>query len=388
MLPYIVAGLTVTLLAASAAWFWKQCFGNPDPAGFRPPLDRMPPDRPADARSATDGAPRDRPTDTPPTGDGPPAADARSATDGAPQDRPADTPPTGDGSPPADARSATDETPPDRPADTPPTGDGAPRDRPADTPPTGDAPPRSNAPPAPGDGAPMANVPPAGDGPPPADTSSAGDGASQDRPDAPLSDDEVPRDRLADAPVSGDGPLPSDAPAPGDETPDEATGPVARLGVRWSWRRHRPSGLQFLRVTVANAGPNAAAVTRIRLRTSPELADRAAPPAGLLEASDDAAAFFGPDAESTRLPRTIEPGAGTEAYFPCRDVADWLYGVAEGDNLDRNECQLAPECVDDAGVTHAAKRKVSYETWLTHGHGPSLQEYLDGRDSQSGDGPD
>ena len=180
---------------------------------------------------------------------------------------------------------------------------------------------------------------------------------------------------------------PHDDPPPGEGTPDDAT-PAARLGVRWSWRRHRPSGLQFLRVTVTNAGPNAATVTRIRLGTSGELADHADPPAALLEASDEAAALFGPDAEGARLPRTLDPGAGADAYFPCRDVADWLYGVAEGDNLDRSECHLTPECVDEAGVVHPARRPVNYETWLTHGHGPSLQEHLDGRDPQPGDDPD
>ena len=371
MLAYIVAGLTVTLLATSAAWFWKQCFGNPDPAGFRPPPDGMPPDRAADARSAPDGAPRDRLTDASSSGDGLPTADTPLSGDGTPRDRLADASPPGDGAPTADARASTDGAPRDRPGDASPSDDGASRDRLADAPVSGDGLLPADTPT--GDGAPT-NVPPDGDGLPTANASSSGG--------------EVPQNRPGDAPPAGDGTPTANVPPDGDGTPDEATGPAARLGVRWSWRRHRPSGLQFLRVTVANSGPNAAAVTRIRLRTSPELADRAAPPAGLLEASDDAAAFFGPDAESARLPRTIEPGAGTEAYFPCRDVADWLYGVAEGDNLDRNECQLAPECVDDAGVTHAAKRKVSYETWLTHGHGPSLQEYLDERDSQSADGPD
>lgn len=180
---------------------------------------------------------------------------------------------------------------------------------------------------------------------------------------------------------------PLDDPPDGEGTPDDTTAPVARLGVRWSWRRHRPSGLQFLRVTVTNAGPNAAAVTRIRLGTSAELADHADPPATLLEAFDRAAALFGPDADGARLPRTLGPGAGTDAYFPCRDVADWLYGVAEGANLDRSECHLTPECVDEAGAVHPARRPVNYETWLTHGHGPSLQEHLDGRDPQPGDDP-
>lgn len=274
MSAYIVAGLTATLLATAAARFWKRCFGNPDPAGFQPPLDGALRDRSADARSSSDGATKGVPTS--------------------------------------------------------------------------------------GNGTPHGNGPPAGDAMPSADVRSSPDATPQ--------------------------PPPVDAPAAGEGTPDDAT-PAARLGVRWSWRRHRPSGLQFLRVTVTNAGPNAAAVTRIRLGTSAELADHADPPATLLEASDRAAALFGPDAEGARLPRPLDPGAGADAYFPCRDVADWLYGVAEGDNLDRSECHLTPECVDEAGVVHPARRPVNYETWLTHGHGPSLQEHLDGRDPQSGDDP-
>jgi hypothetical protein len=173
---------------------------------------------------------------------------------------------------------------------------------------------------------------------------------------------------------------------PLDGTPqrqEETAAPAAPLGVRWSWRRHRLSGLQFLRVTVANAGPNAATLTRIRLRMSAELAHHD-PPADLLDASDYAVELFGPeDPEGAPLPRTLEPGGSTEAYFPCRDVADWLYGVAESENLDRNECHLTPECVDDTGVIHPARRKVDYERWLKHGHGPSLEQYADGRDPQS-----
>ena len=153
--------------------------------------------------------------------------------------------------------------------------------------------------------------------------------------------------------------------------------------MRWSWRRHRVSGLQFLRVTVANPGPNPVTLTRIRLTMGDELARHADPPADLLEACAYAVELFGPAPEGAPLPRTVQPGAGAEAYFPGRDVADWLYGVAERDNIDRNECQLTPECVDDAGVGHPAKRKVDYERWLSHGHGPSLEQYAEGRDPQS-----
>ena len=153
---------------------------------------------------------------------------------------------------------------------------------------------------------------------------------------------------------------------------EETAPPAGPLGVRWSWRHHRPSGLRFLRVTVANGGPGPVTVTRVRLRTSDELAGRGNPPGGLLGATDYAAELF---PEAAPLPRTLEPGNGIEAYFPCRDVADWLYGVAEGANLDRNECHLTPECVDGDGNSHPARRKVDYEKWLKHGQGPSLRQH-------------
>ena len=220
------------------------------------------------------------------------------------------------------------------------------------------------------------------------------DGTPQDEPArGGTSIDETPQDEPAETPPPLDTTLqdePAETPPPLDETPQarEAAAPAATLGVRWSWRRHRLSGLQFLRVTVANAGPNTATATRIRLKMGDELARHADPPAGLLEASAYAVELFGPDPETAPLPRTLEPGASTEAYFPGRDVADWLYGVAEGDNLDRSECHLTPECVDDAGVGHPARRKVDYERWLSHGHGPSLQQYADGRDPRSAGGAD
>ena len=180
---------------------------------------------------------------------------------------------------------------------------------------------------------------------------------------------------------------PAGARLPPGATPEAQEGtaaPAAALGVRWSWRSHRQSGLQFLRVTVANAGPNPVAVTHVRLRKSDELARHADPPADLMEASDYAVELFGQDPGGTPLPRTLGPGGSTEAYFPGRDVADWLYGVAENHNLDRNECHLTPECVDGAGASHPARRRVDYERWLKHGHGPSLREHADRRDPPSG----
>ena len=164
--------------------------------------------------------------------------------------------------------------------------------------------------------------------------------------------------------------------------------PAASLGVRWSWRSHRQSGLEFLRVTVTNAGPNPVTVTRVRLRTSDELARHTGPPAGLMDASDQAVELLGQDAGGAPLPRTLDAGDSTEAYFPCRDVADWLYGIAESHNLDRNECHLTPECVDGAGGSHPARRKVDYERWLKHGHGPSLREHADRQDPPSDGGGD
>ena len=157
--------------------------------------------------------------------------------------------------------------------------------------------------------------------------------------------------------------------------------------MRWSWRSHRQSGLEFLRVTVTNPGPDSLTVTGVRLRTSDELAPHGDPPAGLLDASERAVELFEQDPAAPPLPRTLEPDASADAYFPCRDVADWLYGVAESHNLDRNECHLTPECVDGAGDSHPARRKVDYERWLRHGNGPSLREHADGQAPPS-DGDD
>ena len=282
---------------------------------------------------------------------------------------------------PAGGGTPLDETPQDEPAGGGTPLDGTPQDEPA------------------GGGAPLDGTPqdePAGGGASldetPQDEPAGGgtslDGTPQDGPaGGGASLDETPQDEPAETPPPLDTTLqnePAETPPPLDGTPQarEAAAPAATLGVRWSWRRHR-SGLQFLRVTVANPGPNAATLTRIRLRTSAELADRADPPPDLLEASDYAVELFGPAPEAVPLPRTVEPGASAEAYFPCRDVADWLYGVAENDNIDRNECHLTPECVDATGVSHHARQKVGYERWLQHGHGPSLREYAEERDPQS-----
>ena len=178
-------------------------------------------------------------------------------------------------------------------------------------------------------------------------------------------------------------------PAP-DSTDGAPTAPAktdvapAPAGIRWTWRTHRQSGLEFLRVTVTNPGPNPLTVTGIGLRTSDELARHADPPADLLGASEQAVELFGQDSGAAPLPHTLEPEGAVDAYFPCRDVADWLYGVAESHNLDRNECHLTPECIDGAGDISLARRKVDYERWLRHGHGPALREHADGRDSPSG----
>ena len=169
------------------------------------------------------------------------------------------------------------------------------------------------------------------------------------------------------------------APGKTDVTP-------APTGIRWSWRTHRQSGLEFLRVTVTNPGPNPLTVTGIGLRTSDELARHADPPADLLGASEQAVEMFGQDSGAAPLPHTLEPDASVDAYFPCRDVADWLYGVAESHNLDRNECHLTPECIDGAGDISLARRKVDYERWLRHGHGPSLGEHLAREDGPAGGG--
>ena len=249
-----------------------------------------------------------------------------------------------------------------------------------------------DAPPAPDstlDGAPPAPAPPLEPTPPASDPtfddalSTPDADGSAPAPDSPVEDTPPGSDSLLDAtPPASDSPL-DDAPPP----PGKTAAPAAPPAVRWSWRSHRQSGLEFLRVTVTNPGPNPLTVTAVRLRAGDELARHGDPPAGLLDASDRAVELFGQDAGAATLPRTLEPEGGVDAYFPCRDVADWLYGVAESHNLDRNECHLTPECVDDAGDSHLARRKIDYERWLRHGNGPSLREHADGQGSPS-DGDD
>ncbi len=181
-------------------------------------------------------------------------------------------------------------------------------------------------------------------------------------------------------------PASDSAPDGAPTTPAKTDVAPAPAGIRWSWRTHRQSGLEFLRVTVTNPGPNPLTVTGIGLRTSDELARHADPPADLLGASEQAVEIFGQDSGAAPLPHTLEPDGTVDAYFPCRDVADWLYGVAESHNLDRNECHLTPECIDGAGDIQLARRKVDYERWLRHGHGPSLREHLERDDPASDDG--
>ena len=198
-----------------------------------------------------------------------------------------------------------------------------------------------------------------------------------------------PLDDMPPAPVAtvdGTPPAPDSPPDGAPTAPEETDVTPAPPGVRWSWRTHRQSGLEFLRVTVTNPGPNPLTVTGIGLRTSDELARHADPPAALLGASEQAVEMFGQDSGAAPLPRTLEPDGSVDAYFPCRDVADWLYGVAESHNLDRNECHLTPECIDSAGGIQLARRKVDYERWLRHGHGPSLGEHLTESDAPSGGG--
>ena len=267
---------------------------------------------------------------------------------------------------------------PDRPEARPPLDD-APEDREGPAAPA--APPDANA------------TPPAPDSP--VEDTPAADSLFDDTPPAaePRVDDAPP---VQDAPVVGTPPAPEPDDAPpavesrvddAPPAPAETDVPAAPPAVRWSWRSHRQSGLEFLRVTVTNPGPNPLTVTAVRLRTSDELAPHDDPPAGLLDASDQAVELFGPDPGAAPLPRTLEPEASADAYFPCRDVADWLYGVAESHNLDRNECHLTPECVDGDGDSHPARRKIDYERWLRHGNGPSLREHADGQDPPS-DGDD
>ena len=215
------------------------------------------------------------------------------------------------------------------------------------------------------------NTPPAPD-PPEDDTPPAPDSPEDDTPPAPDSTLDSPGDAT---PPTPDPPLDDAPPAPAET--DVAPAPP---GVRWSWRTHRQSGLEFLRVTVTNPGPNPLTVAGIALKTSDELARHADPPADLLVASDQAADLFGQDSGTAPLPRTLQPDGSVDAYFPCRDVADWLYDVAESHNIDRNECHLTPECIDSAGGIHPARRKIDYERWLRHGNGPSLREQADRRD--------
>ena len=211
-------------------------------------------------------------------------------------------------------------------------------------------------------------------------------------PPAPESDLTPPApdstlDGTPPAPESDLTPPASDSAADGAPTaPAKTDVAPAPAGIRWSWRTHRQSGLEFLRVTVTNPGPNPLTVTGIGLRTSDELARHADPPADLLGASEQAVEIFGQDSGAAPLPHTLEPDGTVDAYFPCRDVADWLYGVAESHNLDRNECHLTPECIDGAGDIQLARRKVDYERWLRHGHGPSLREHLERDDPASDDG--
>ena len=239
----------------------------------------------------------------------------------------------------------------------------------------GDTPP----PDSPEDDAPLTPGSPEGDTPPP-------DSPGGDTPLTPDStgDAAPPPDSTLESPgeatpATPDPPLDDAPPAPA-----ETEVPIAPPGVRWSWRTHRQSGLEFLRVTATNPGPNPLTVTGIALRTSDELARHADPPADLLVASDRALDLFGQDSGTAPLPRTLEPDGSVDAYFPCRDVADWLYDVAESHNLDRNECHLTPECIDNAGGIHPARRKIDYERWLRHGHGPSLGEHLAREDEPSG----
>jgi len=214
-------------------------------------------------------------------------------------------------------------------------------------------------------------------------TPPAPDSTLEGTPPAPESDltPPAPDSTLEGAPSAPESDL--TPPAPDSTLEGAPSAPVKTdvaaavpTGIRWSWRIHRQSGLEFLRVTVTNPGPNPLTVTGIGLRTSDELARHADPPADLLGASEQAVELFGQDSGAAPLPHTLEPDGTVDAYFPCRDVADWLYGVAESHNLDRNECHLTPECIDGAGDISLARRKVDYERWLRHGHGPSLGEHL------------
>ena len=258
-------------------------------------------------------------------------------------------------------------------------GPAGPRSPAHDTPPAPDstldsAPSAPESPPDP--------TPPASESPLDATLSAPDADDTRPAPDSPGDDTPPGPDSLLDATPPGSDSLDDAPPAPG-----KTDAPAVPPGVRWTWRSHRQSGLEVLRVTVTNPGPNPLTVTGVRLRTSDELAPHGEPPAGLLDASEQAGELFGQDPAAAPLPRTLEPEGSADAYFPCRDVADWLYGVAESHNLDRNECHLTPECIDDAGDSHLARRKIDYERWLRHGHGPSLREHADGQDPPS-DGDD
>lgn len=250
------------------------------------------------------------------------------------------------------------------------------------------------APRSPVDGTPTAPDSPVDDLSPAADSSVDGTPptpAPDSTPESPGDDTPpTPDSTLDGTPTAPESDLTPPAPdsslddAP--RAPGKTDGSAAPPGVRWSWRTHRQSGLEFLRVTVTNPGPNPLTVTGIGLRTSDELARHADPPAALLGASEQAVEMFGQESGAAPLPRTLEPDGSVDAYFPCRDVADWLYGVAESHNLDRNECHLTPECIDGAGGIQVARRKVDYERWLRHGHGPSLEEHLAREDEPSSGG--
>ena len=238
----------------------------------------------------------------------------------------------------------------------------------------------------PASGSPIDSTPPTPDAPGDATPPAAGSSVDS-TPPTPDSTLDSPADATPPAPDStldGAPPAPeSDLTPPAPDSTLDGAPPApatdvtqAPTGIRWSWRIHRQSGLEFLRVTVTNPGPNPLTVTGIGLRTSDELARHADPPADLLGASEQAVELFGQDSGAAPLPHTLEPDGAVDAYFPCRDVADWLYGVAESHNLDRNECHLTPECIDGAGDISLARRKVDYERWLRHGHGPSLGEHL------------
>ncbi len=433
MLAYLVAGLTATVLLTAVAQFWRLCFEHEGPAEPRAPVDDpQAPDSTTDAKPPSTNSPGE----AAPTGSDSPDSDTPTDSDSLLDDAPpapeADGAPTASDAPAGDAPTAPDSTTDAKPPAT---------DSPDSDTPTDSDSPRDDAPPAPeADGAPPASGAPVGDAPtapdsttdakPPAtdspdsDTPTDSDSLLDDATPAPEADGATAPDSTTDATTPAGGAPGDDAttatdsttdattPAggapgdgattvpdsPGSDTPTVADSPLDDAppapvktdapatppGVRWSWRSHRLSGLGFLRVTVTNPGPNPLTVTGVRLRPSDELARHADRPA-LLDASDYAAELFRQAPEAARLPRTLEPEGSTDAYFPCRDVADWLYEVAESHNIDRIECHLTPECVDSAGNGHPARRRVDYERWLQHGHGPSLREHAEQHGSQTTD---